>query len=209
MAKHRDLEDPLEFETFARVYFNISDETVDAYLFRNGITEDTALGILERLKMALAWIELEATSHSQSVIDTMKSLVAAHEIASPPLGFITTVPISGRREITQFQTEEEQYAAAKAVEARFQQLFEQAINLHRLQPSLDASEKYRKEQSARASTPRKLTEAECRRIARQYCDSKADGTSWGVVKRLANQYKVSATTIHNVVKKYDPNKIDK
>ena len=63
-------------------------------------------------------------------------------------------------------------------------------------------------QSARASKLRATSEDVARRIAKAYSDSKRDGTSYGMVKRLAREYNVTQTTIHNYIRKYAPDDID-
>ena len=88
-------------------------------------------------------------------------------------------------------------------------LFEQANSLIRYEPTLAAQEAFNQAQSARASKLRATNEDVARRIAKAYSDSKRDGTSYGMVKRLAREYNVTQTTIHNYIRKYSPDDIDK
>ena len=194
MKNSYDPEDPTEIEKWTRYYYNIEGETVDAYLIRKGFTADTPDGAVQRWEMALAWIKPQVTVHTQPIISEMLTIVATCRRDYSMI----------RDSSSPRRTEDERHAGAKALDERFQTLFNEAKALHRLQPVLNAQAKYRDEQSKRASRPRKLTEDQHKRIARQYWESKRDGEAYGAVKALAKQYNVSTNTINSIAKKYKP-----
>ncbi|QOL49754.1 hypothetical protein [Massilia litorea] len=106
-----------------------------------------------------------------------------------------------------YDSQESLNAALKQVVVKQQQIvtvFSGVRNSILSAQALAQVESHSKTQSERASKPRKLEESDCRRIAKRYWDSKADGTSYGIVKALAAEYDVSPTTIHATAKKYNP-----
>lgn len=202
MSKVYDPEDPIEIEKWTRHYYGIVDESVESYLVRNGFSADSSLGVWKRLTRALAWIKPQVTPHSQSIFDELTALMDAHQHSiTPPAVEFPRIP--------QFKFEAELHTEALVLNAKFELLFNQAIALHRLQPALDAQNKYKTQQSQRASKPRKLDDTQRQRIARQYWANKKDGESYGAAKALAAAYNVSETTIHTIAKKHKPGSIDK
>lgn len=197
MSKHFDIEDPAEVDKWTRYYYHIDDdERTDAYLVRNGFTKETSFGYIKRMNMALAWIEPQLTANTRPIFDEMKLLMSEYHAR-----FHTTSPLG---EFVAPEPETVQLESAKALNEKIEMLFNQAKTIHRLQPTLDAQEKYKQAQSERASKPRKLTERENERVAKHYWESKENGEGYGVVKALAAKYDVSETTIHNIVKKHKP-----
>lgn len=59
---------------------------------------------------------------------------------------------------------------------------------------------YSKEQSKRATEPRKLTETHRLNIRNKYIKAKKEGSVYGKVKALSAEYAVTERQIHNVVK---------
>jgi hypothetical protein len=195
MSNHYDPEDPAEMDKWTRYYYHIDNESTDAYLVRNGFSADTPKGFVKRMNMALAWMESQITVHTRTIVDEIRAITDEYERVTSPIQPFQ----AGQLSLPAPPTE-----AATLQREKAEFLFEQAKAMHRLQPALDAQEKYKQAQSDRASKPRKLTENECQRIAKHYWDSKREGTSYGIVKMLAASYDVSETTIHTITKKYRP-----
>lgn len=207
-------DDPSEIDKWTRDYYRIQEESTDAFLIRNGFLDDTQAGIVKRLYMGLAWIEPQVTAHTRPLIDEIKSILARYEQSrlvetaehwQPGKTLHMPLHESPARMVLPPPLTEVDTLQLKKGET----LFEQARTLHRLQPTLDAQQQYKKAQSKKASIRRKLSEAECVNIAKHYWDCKRDGTAYGVVKMLAGRYEVSTTTINDVVQKYKPISIDK
>lgn len=212
MTKQQDPDDPVEMDKWIRSHFNIKDsETTDGYLLRMGVLADTPDGQAARLRMAYAWIEPQATAQSRPLIEQMKSILDTYtqsrEVVVEPawrLGQPLALPL-------QHKPVALPPPPSEADTVRLEQgriLFEQAKELHRLQPAIQAQERLSKAQSERASKLRAKDEDVAERIAKAYWDSKRNGTSYGIVKRLANDYNVSPTTIHSYARKYRPDDID-
>ena len=132
---------------------------------------------------SLAWIETQQTTLTRPIIDEIRKIADAYKYA-----FET-------RELTEMDS----LYCEKA-----ELLWQKAMTIHEVVPKIEAQKKYKNEQSKRASKPRKLTEDENKRIARQYGEHKSSGTGYGAAKALAATYNVSETTIHNIVRKHKP-----
>lgn len=201
MSRQHDPEDPVEMDRWIRAHFNIKDESTDAYLVRNGISADTPQGFVKRMRMALAWLQPQLTARTHPIYDEIKTIVDDFDRKTSPIRtYVPGKPLDRAQAPTEADT-------AKCDKAMF--LFEQAKSLHRVESTLASQEAFKQAQSARASKPRKLSDEQCKRIAKTYWDSKRNGTSYGLVKELARQYDVTQTTIQNTVKKYKPDSIDK
>lgn len=197
MIKDFDPETPSAMDAWTRTYFKITKgEATDAYLIRTGVTADTPSGFVKRMNMALAWLWPQLTTRTRPLYDEIRGIVDDyHRKTTNIRPYVEGQPFDLSAEPTELD-------AVKCEKAMF--LFEQAKELHRVEATLAAQEAFKQSQSARASKPRKLTEEECKRIARVYWESKTDGTGYGVAKMLAAEYGVSATTIHTTAKKYKP-----
>lgn len=196
MTKQYDPEDPAEMDAWIRDYYKIKDEATDAYLVRTGVSADTPQGFVKRMNMALAWLWPQLTPRTRPLYDEIRTIVEEyHQKTSPIRPYEEGKPLSRAQEPTEVD-------AAKCEKAMF--LFEQAKQLHRVEATLAAQAAFKQAQSERASKPRKLEENECKRIAKVYWESKANGTGYGIAKMLAAEFKVSTTTIHTTAKKYKP-----
>lgn len=197
MSKQYDPEDPAEMDRWTREYYKIKkEEATDAYLVRTGVTADTPTGWVKRMNMALAWLWPQLTPRTQPLYDEIRTIVEEyHQKTSLIRPWVEGQKFVAREEPNELD-------AAKCEKAMF--LFDQAKQLHRVEVTLAAQEAFKQAQSARASKPRKLSEAACERIAKRYWESKANGTGYGIAKALAAEYDVSATTIHATARKYKP-----
>jgi len=195
MSRQLDPEDPGQMDKWIRSYYNIpDDEATDAYLVRKGISADTPDGFVSRMKMALAWLWPQLTPRTRPLYDEIFAIVDEYELKTSSVRtWIEGQPLPRRQEPNEVD-------AAKCEKALF--LFEQAKELHRVDATLTAQAAFKQAQSERASKPRKLDEATCKRIAKRYAEAKANGTGYGIVKELASEYEVSARTIHDTVKRY-------
>lgn len=164
----------------------LTTETTYAFLARRARTED-GMYFISNMHQALYWMLPQVTRRTRPLFDEMMTLLDALDDA---LANMTDDELSYKRE-------------------QLLHLFEQAHSMIRYEPTLAAQEAFNQAQSARASKPRATDEDVARRIAKAYSDSKRDGTSYGMVKRLAREYNVSQTTIHNYIRKYAPDDIDK
>jgi len=197
MSKQYDPEDPVEMEKWTREYYKIGkNESTDAYLVRTGVTADTPTGWVKRMNMALAWLWPQLTPRTQPLYDEIRTIVEEYHQKTS----LIRPWVEGQKFVT--KEEPNELDAAKCEKAMF--LFDQAKQLHRVEVTLAAQEAFKQAQSARASKPRKLSEAACERIAKRYWESKANGTGYGIAKALAAEYDVSATTIHATARKYKP-----
>lgn len=233
MSRKFDPDDPVELERWTRAYYKISDdESTDVYLIRTGILADTPRALATRLYTAVAWIEPWLTEQTRPIIEQVRAVLAdferkqtivgsdgsqiRHALApqQPMTNAFTpaqaiAMPQPGTQPVTLKYppplTEADKLQLEKA-----QVLFEQAKALYRLQPSVEAQQRFKKAQSERASKPRAplLDELTRKRIAKRYWDSKQNGTAYGLVKELARQYEVTTTTIQAIVKKHKPDSID-
>lgn len=198
MSKQYDPEDPAEMDKWTRAYFKIkNDEATDAYLVRTGVTADTPDGFAKRMNMALAWLWPHLTLRTQPLYDQIREIVEGYH---QKFSLIARFYEPGQKYVP--RTEPTELDGAKCEKAML--LFEQAKELRRMDVSVAAQEAFRQAQSARASKPRKLSEAACERIAKRYCESKTNGTGYGIAKALAAEYDVSATTIHATARTYKP-----
>lgn len=198
MKQPYDPEDPAEMDKWLRAYFNIKDESTDAFLVRNGISADNPQGFVKRMRMALAWLKPQLTARTSPMYDEIKAIIDEFDRKTSPIR-----PYDPGKPLDRAQEPNE---ADKAACEKAMFLFEQAKSLHRVESSLAAQEAFKQAQSARASKPRKvdLDEETRKRIASRYWTSKKGGTAYGLVKELARQYDVTTTTIQNIVKKYQP-----
>lgn len=203
MSQQYDPEDPAEMDKWIRAYYNIKDESTDAFLVRNGITADTPHGFVKRMRMALAWLLPQLTARTRPMYDEIKTIIDEFDKKT---SYIRTYEPGKPIELSQEPNEADKAACDKAVF-----LFEQAKSLHRVEATLAAQDAFKQSQSARASKPRKveLDEETRKRIAKRYWTSKQEGTAYGFVKELARQHDVTTTTIQTIVKKYKPSSIDK
>lgn len=196
MSKHFDYDDQIKMDSWTRYYYNIENETTDSYLIRNGFLADTPTGFVKRMNSALAWMLPQVTPHTRSIFDLIKATTDEYErVTSPVQPFVQVGQVYLPRSPTDADT---------ALRTKAEILFTQAIEMLKFQPALAAQEKYKQEQSDRASKPRKLTADNYRRIAKQYWDRKSEGRGYGAVKELAATYNVSQTTIQSIVKKSKP-----
>jgi hypothetical protein len=209
MSQQFDPDDPEAMDSWIRDFYKIKNEPTDAFLIRNGVTADTLQGFVKRTNMALAWLWPHLTPRIRLLYDEIRSIVDEVEAEiDSMLQFFdeksSPKPRPARKFYREAPTDEER---AKFDKARL--LFEQAKILCRLESAQAEQNVFRQAQSARASKPRKLSEASCARIAKRYWESKQNGESYGIVKQLAAEYDVTPTTIHATVKKYKPHSIDK
>lgn len=197
MSKDHEVESASAMDTWTRTYFKIATgEATDAYLIRTGVTADTPSGFVKRMNMALAWLWPQLTPRTRPLYDEIRGIVEDyHRKTTTIRSYVEGPPFQLAAE----PTEADSIKCEKAM-----LLFEQAKELHRVEATLAAQEAYKQSQRIRASKPRKLTESDCKRIAKVYWESKADGTGYGVAKMLAAEYGVSATTIHTTAKRYRP-----
>lgn len=197
MRKQYDPEDPAEMDKWTREYYKINkDEATDAYLVRTGVTANTPTGWVKRMNMALAWLWPQLTPRTQPLYDEICTIVEDFL----PKTWLPRIPVEGKNYIP--IDEPSELDLAKCEKAML--LFEQTKQLHRAEATLASQEAFKKAQSARASKPRKLSEAACKRIAKRYWECKANGTGYGIAKALAAEYDVSPTTIHATARKYKP-----
>lgn len=198
MSKQYNPEDPAEMDKWTRAYFKIkNDEATDAYLVRTGVTANSPDGFVKRMNMALAWLWPHLTPRTQPLYEQIREIVEEYR---QKFAFFTRPYEPGKD--YGLLTEPTERDAVQCEKAML--LFEQAKELRRVDASLAAQEAFKQSQSARASKPRKLDEAACKRIAKHYWESKANGTGYGIAKALAAQYDVSPTTIHATAKRYKP-----
>lgn len=205
MSQKFDPDDPQAFDMWIRDFYKIKGETTNAFLFRNQVTADTLQGFVKRTKLALAWLWPHLTPQIRLLYDEITTIVdeIESEISSMLPSFDGTR--ADRQKIYREHPSDEERAKFDKVRL----LFEQAKLLCRLESAQAEQNVFRQAQSARASKPRKLSEASCARIAKRYWESKRNGESYGIVKQLAAEYNVTPTTIHATVKKYKPHSIDK
>jgi hypothetical protein len=207
MSTPFDSEDPVKVDRWIREYYKLTDESTDAFLIRNRITEDSPRGFVARTNMALAWLWPQLTTRTaplyyqiKTLIDDLNTQASGVRVWHPPIAF---PPPRVTEEVakTQYVAKREQVML----------LLEQVVALNRLEPTVAAQEAYRQAQSTRASKLRKtsLDEDTRKRIAKLYWDRKASGTAYGLVKELAGRHDVTPTTIQAIVKQYKPNSIDK
>lgn len=201
MTRQHDPEDPAQMDMWVREYYKIpSGEATDAYLIRKGISADTPTGFVSRMKMALAWLWPQLTPRTRPLYDEIFTIVDEYELkTSRVLTWVEGQPLPRRQEPSAVDT-------AKCEKALF--LFEQAKELHRIDATLNAQAAFKQAQSARASKPRKLSEAQTQRIAKVYWDAKQEGGRRGVVKELAREFSVSVTRVQAIAKKFNPEKSD-
>ena len=169
-----------------RDIFGITNETTYAFLARRARTDDST-SFVGNMYHALVWMLPQVTERTRPMYDEMMVLLDALDETLPDMA-------------------EDQVLYKKE---QVMHLFEQANSMIRYEPTLAAQEAFNQAQSARASKLRATNEDVARRIAKAYSDSKRDGTSYGMVKRLAREYNVTQTTIHNYIRKYAPDDIDK
>ena len=164
----------------------LTTETTYGFLIRRARTDDTT-DFVSNMHQALYWMLPQVTERTQPLLDEMMALLDALDES---LADLTENELVYQRE-------------------QIMLVFEQANSLIRYEPTLAAQEAFNQAQSARASKLRATNEDVAKRIAKAYLDSKRDGTSYGMVKRLAREYNVTQTTIHNYIRKYAPDDIDK
>lgn len=165
---------------------DLTTETTYGFLIRRARTDDST-DFVFNMYQAVYWMLPKVTERTQPLLDEMMFLLDALDESYADL---TENELLYRREQVML-------------------VFEQANSLIRYEPTLAAQEAFNQAQSARASKLRATDEDVARRIAKAYSESKRDGTSYGMVKRLAREYNVSQTTIHNYIRKYAPVDIDK
>jgi len=211
MSQQRDPEDPIEMDKWIRTYYGIENEDTDAFLVRKGFLADTPEALAKRLQMAYAWIDPQATPQTRPIIDQIKAILDDFErktaVDIPPTWQPSQPLVMPQRDVPinlpPSLTEVDTLQLEKG-----QMLFEQAKALHRVHPVAQAQEKYRQAQSERATKPRKLDEAQCKRIAQLYWASHEAGSVYGVAKKLAGMYDVTPATIRATANKYKPDAID-
>lgn len=164
----------------------LTTETTYAFLARRARTDDST-DFVSNMYQALYWLLPQLTERTRPLYDEMITLLDALDDT-----------------LDEMSEDELLYNKEQVMH-----LFEQANSLIRYEPTLAAQEAFNQAQSARASKLRATDEKVARRIAKAYSDSKRNGTSYGMVKRLAREYNVSQTTIHNYIRKYAPDDIDK
>lgn len=84
---------------------------------------------------------------------------------------------------------------------RADDLWAKIIVLRDVVPKAVMGAKSSKNQSDRAKLPRKLSESQSQRIATIYEQHLSEGSVYGVVKALSNEYGVTTKTINHAVKK--------
>jgi hypothetical protein len=209
MSKQYDPEDPVEIDKWTRARYNITDEGTEDFLRRNGFFADSPRGLAKRLHMAYAWILPRATEQTKPLINEIKTILEDFErktsiihlpITASEQSFVLPGQL-GRVTLPPPLTDTDRLQLEKG-----QVLFEQAKSLLRLQPAVDAQEKYKKAQSERASKPRKLDDQKHQRIAKAYWALMDGGRAIrGGVKELAGRYEISPEMVRKIAKKYPPN----
>jgi hypothetical protein len=198
MSQQYDPEDPAEMDKWIRSYYNIKDESTDAFLVRNGISADTPQGLVKRMRMALAWLQPQLTDRTRTMYDEIKTIIDDLDRKTSPIRpYEPGKPL----DLAQEPNEADKAACEKAMF-----LFEQAKSLHRVESTLAAQEAFRRAQSARASKPRKLDDGMHERIAKAYWALLENGRAVrGGVKALAGRYDLSTEMVRKIAKKYPPN----
>lgn len=181
MKKNHNRLDPDGRGARTRQILNIPEEvTTSDYLVNNGFSSRTPQGWIKSGRLSLAVIEQEVIYETRHLVIEIGRLIDNYEIA------LTTGKL----------TEADTIQKEKA-----QLIWEKVDLIHRAVPALHAQREHQKLQTARASKPRKLTEAQHARIARQYLEGKENGEGYGLTKALASHYNVSTTTIRNIINK--------
>lgn len=186
MKKTHNRFDPEGIDAWTRKYLEIPDNmTTSDYLVANGFSIQTTAGKIKVAQLTVASLEPMVTYETQHLFIEMKSIIDSYEQAfkSHTLSDIDEVKM------------EKAHLLCQSIEL-----------IRRTLPVVNAQKEYKKIQSERASKPRKLTEMQHARIARQYSEGKRNGEGYGLVKALAASYEVSTTTIHTIIKKSENNR---
>lgn len=197
MTKRANREDPVEMDNMIRVVHGLTNESTYAFLVRKADSSKTPREFVTHMRRVLEWLWPRLTDRTRTLHHGMKTLVDEID-KERPRSRVWHPPMTVRVSSAAIRADSARYTAKRE---RIMILFEEADASHRMEPVLAAQEAFQKAQSARASKPRKLPEeAQQKRIAKRYWESKQNGTAYGVVKALAVEYGVSPTTIQNVVK---------
>lgn len=164
----------------------LTTETTYAFLARRARTEDS-MYFASNMHQALYWMLPQVTSRTRPLFDEMMALLDALDESYADM------------------TDDELFYKREQI----LHLFEQGNSLIRYEPTLAAQEAFNQAQSARASKPRKLSEAQTQRIAKVYWDTKQEGGRRGLVKELASEFGVSATRVQAIARKFNPERSDK
>lgn len=167
---------------------------------------DTPKTFVMHMDMVLRKIEPQLSEEARPLYDEMKKLVEEIE-KERPRNRVWRFPLALNPSKAAARAETARYIAKRE---RIMVLLEEAETLHRTAPALAAQKAQAslgKAQSVRASQNRKpdLDDDKRRSIAKRYWYAKENDESYGVVKALAAEYGVSATTIQTIVKKFKPN----
>ncbi|WP_323142798.1 hypothetical protein [Massilia phyllosphaerae] len=181
------------------------NESTYSLLVRKANSAHTPRYFVTCMQRALSWLRPQLTTRTDPIYREIETLLAEID-RERPRSRVWHPPMAVRVSKTAEMAETARYVSKRD---RVMALFEEANALHRIEPFVAAQEAFNEAQRVRASKPRKLDEETCKRIAKLYWDRKQDGTSYGLVKELAGELGVTATTIQNTVKKYKPNSIDK
>jgi len=195
----RASDDADEMDSWVRQRFQITDESVDSFMLRNGYLIDSYQGFVARMKLALEWIKPRATVHTRNMVDEIEQIVNdLDQRTSLFQEYVRGEPMS--HQVAPNEADDLRCEKARA-------LFEQARSLHRLQPTLDAHENYKQKQRERGSKSGKLSEEQRKRVAQIFWDAKASGSFRGTVQLLENEFAISATAIRKIAAKYKPQEI--
>ncbi|MRW85668.1 hypothetical protein GJ698_16430 [Pseudoduganella sp. FT26W] len=199
MSKLATQEHFIEVDRSVRTRLALANESTYSYLVRITAMFKNPKEFGMHMRTVKEWLEPQLTDRTRPLYDEMTTLLTRIEKERPrnrswhpPL--TVRVPKSVTRD-----------AAARytAQRERIMVLFEQANISHQMEPFVAAQEKYKKAQSKRASEQSTLSERQQSNIVKLYTDRASTGSVYGYVKELANEFKVSPTAIHAVLRKHD------
>lgn len=180
-------------------------EDTSALMVKMALSAETPKKFVVHMRAVLVVSHIQASERTRPLYNQMMELLD-EIVKKAPGDHVVRPPMSVRASKAAFKAKTERYMA-EYLEKRKQvlALFDDAKFLQRSEPILAAQEAFSRAQSMRASIPRKLSEDQCKRIAKIYLEETKSGRAGrGTVESLAREFEVSTQTIRNTAKKYKP-----